>query len=114
MTSTKRAEVADRTSTRQRRVAEQTARIDAARRQQHRHRAFWAGAMVLLLVAVGASAILLLSRPAVAARGHQVPIEGDRQHVAQGTDMNYHNRPPSSGDHYPTPSGYAYSRANDR
>jgi len=49
--------------------------------------------------------VLLFPRPA-AAQGHQVPIEGNRQHVARGTDMAYRNRPPSSGDHYDTPSGY--------
>jgi len=35
-----------------------------------------------------------------------VPTEGNRQHVDQGTDVLYRNRPPSSGNHYPTPAGY--------
>jgi Protein of unknown function (DUF3105) len=66
----------------------------------------WVGAIVLVLLATGIGATQLLSRPAVAAQGHQVPIEGNRQHMPQDEDMAYHNRPPSSGDHYPTPSGY--------
>jgi hypothetical protein len=53
-----------------------------------------------------ATAVLYFSRPGVAAQGRQVPIEGDRQHVAQGADVAYRNRPPSPGDHYPTPAGY--------
>jgi uncharacterized protein DUF3105 len=104
--STTRAEATDRTTSKQRRVAEQTARIETARRRQRRQRALWVGAIVVVLLAISIGAILLLSRPTVAAQGHQVPIEGNRQHVAQGSDMAYHNRPPSSGDHYPTPSGY--------
>ncbi len=35
-----------------------------------------------------------------------MPTEGNRQHVDQGTDVLYRNRPPSSGNHYPTPAGY--------
>jgi hypothetical protein len=58
-----------------------------------------------MLLVVGA-AVLVMSRPATAERGRQVPIEGNRQHVNQGTDMPYRNRPPSSGDHYPSPAGY--------
>ena len=38
--------------------------------------------------------------------GVGVPAEGNRQHVDQGTTVPYRNRPPSSGDHYPTPAGY--------
>ena len=59
----------------------------------------------MILLAVGVW-VLFRSRPAIVAQGHQVVIEGNRQHVANGEDMVYRNRPPSSGDHYPTPAGY--------
>jgi hypothetical protein len=62
-----------------------------------------AAALIVLLVIV--AAVQLFPRP-VAAEGHQVPIEGNRQHVDQGAELPYRNRPPSSGDHYPTPAGY--------
>jgi hypothetical protein len=58
---------------------------------------------VLVLVV---STLVLLAPRTTAAQGHQVPTEGNRQHVDQGTTMPYRNRPPSSGDHYPTPAGY--------
>ena len=93
------------TSSRQRRVAQPSARIESARRLQRRQRALWGGGVALVVVLVAGAAALVLSRAATSAQGHQVPIEGSRQHVDQGTDMSYRNRPPS-GDHYPTPAGY--------
>ncbi len=92
-------------SARQRRISEQTAHVEAARRVQLRRRALWAGTGALVLVLVIAAVVLLVPRP-TAAQGHQVPTEGNRQHVDQGTDVLYRNRPPSSGNHYPTPAGY--------
>jgi hypothetical protein len=61
-------------------------------------------AALVLLLAIGA-AVLLFPRP-TAARGQPVPIEGDRQHEPQGASIPYHNRPPSSGNHYDQPAGY--------
>ena len=92
-------------SARQRRISEQTAHVEAARRVQLRRRALWAGTGALVLVLVIAAVVLLVPWP-TAAQGHQVPTEGNRQHVDQGTDVLYRNRPPSSGNHYPTPAGY--------
>ena len=92
-------------SSRHRRIAEQHARIDAVRKAQTRRRAALVGTGALVVVLLIAAIIVLFPRP-VAAQGHQVPIEGNRQHVPQGTDMLYRNRPPSSGDHYDTPAGY--------
>ena len=94
-----------RARSRQQRLAEQSARIDAARKAQIRRRLVLGGASLVVVVVAIAAIVLLLPRP-VTAQGHQVAIEGNRQHVAQGTEMVYRNRPPSSGDHYDTPAGY--------
>lgn len=105
MTTSTQLPAAPGGSSRQRRVAEQTARIEAARKSRsRRHVALIGGGGVLVALLIGAF-VVLFPRP-VAAQGHQVPIEGNRQHVPQTTDMVYRNRPPSSGDHYDTPAGY--------
>jgi hypothetical protein len=86
---------------------EQTERIEAARKGQTRRRVALAGAGGLAFALVVGAIVVLFPRPGTAqAQGHQVPIEGNRQHVSQSTDTGYRNRPPSSGDHYDTPSGY--------
>lgn len=100
-----RAEPATTYSARKRHVAEQSGRSRAARQAQIRRRVVIGGSVLLAVLLVVTGVVLLLPRPA-AAHGHQVPIEGNRQHVSQGTDMGYRNRPPSSGDHYDTPAGY--------
>jgi hypothetical protein len=92
------------TSTGRRRSAEQSGRIEATRRAHLRQRVTW-GAGIVLVIALAIGAFAMLPRP-TAAQGHQVPTEGNRQHVDQGADLHYRNRPPSSGDHYPTPAGY--------
>jgi hypothetical protein len=99
------AESASGTSSRQRRAAEQSARIVAARRAQIRQRTAFAGGLAFIVLLLIGAGVLLVPRP-TAAQGHQVPIEGNRQHNAQGASIAYHNRPPSSGDHYDQPSGY--------
>ena len=105
MSTTNETETTARMSSRLRRVVGQSARIEAARQSQRRQRALRGGAIALVVLIVAGAALLLFPRPS-AAQGRQVAIEGNRQHVSQGTDMPYHNRPPSSGDHYDTPAGY--------
>jgi Protein of unknown function (DUF3105) len=95
----------ERVTPRQRRIEEQRRKIETLRRQQQRRRALWGAAIVVAVALVAALAFFLI-RPATPAQGHPVPIEGNRQHVPQGTDIAYKNRPPSSGDHYDQPSGY--------
>lgn len=95
-------EAVGRTRSRQRRIAEQSARITSARRVQRRQQALRGGGVAL----VAGAASLFLSRPATPTQDQPVPIEGSRQQVDQGTDLPYRNRPPSSGDHYRTPAGY--------
>jgi len=98
---------AERLTSRQRRIEEQRKKIETARSQQRRKRVVW-GAGIILVVAIAIAALVLLLPKPVAAQGHQVPIEGNRQHVAQGTVIPYRNRPPSSGDHYDQPAGYGF------
>jgi uncharacterized protein DUF3105 len=81
-------------------------RVEHSLRARRRQRAARALGIVMVALVVAGGAALFFFRPATPAQGHQVPIEGNRQHVAQGADMAYRNRPPSSGDHYPTPAGY--------
>jgi Protein of unknown function (DUF3105) len=94
-----------RVTPRQRRIEEQRRKIEAHARSQRRRRALWAAAIVVGVAVLIALAFFVL-RPAPVAQGRQVPIEGSRQHVPQGTDIVYKNRPPSSGDHYDQPAGY--------
>jgi hypothetical protein len=66
------------------------------------------GAVAVALAAVLIALALIFIKPPVQAQGHQVPIEGNRQHLPQGQPIPYRNRPPSSGDHYDTPAGYGF------
>ncbi|MBV9172593.1 MAG: DUF3105 domain-containing protein [Chloroflexi bacterium] len=100
-----------RLTSRQRRIEEQRRKIEAHRQDQRRRRLIWVGVAVvvaLALLVIGS----FLYRPPVQAQGHQVPIEGNRQHVPQGSEVDYRNRPPSSGDHYDNPAGYAFYPPN--
>jgi hypothetical protein len=95
----------ERVTSRQRRIEEQRRKIADHERGQRRRRLLWVGAIVVGVAVLIALAFFAL-KPAPAALGHQMPIEGNRQHVPQGTDIQYKNRPPSSGDHYDQPAGY--------
>jgi Protein of unknown function (DUF3105) len=98
----------ERLTSRQRRIDEQRRRIEEHQREQRRKR-LTIGAVILVGVLVVIAAVwFLLPRPATA-QGHQVPIEGSRQHQPQGSTIPYRNRPPSSGDHYDQPAGYGVS-----
>jgi hypothetical protein len=101
------SESTERLSSRQRRIDDQRRKIEAVRSQQRRKRFMLGGAAVVVAAVLIAAVVILLPRP-VSAQGRQVPIEGNRQHVAQGTVVPYRNRPPSSGDHYDTPAGYGF------
>jgi hypothetical protein len=94
-------------TSRQRRIEEQRRKIEAARSAQRRQRLTW-GAGIVLIVAVLIGLVIFVMPKPVPAQGHQVPIEGNRQHVAQGQVIPYRNRPPSSGDHYDQPAGYGF------
>ena len=100
-------ESTERLSSRQRRIEEQRRKIDAARALQRRKRIMWVIPIVLIAAVLVALLVVFVPRPA-AAQGRQVPIEGNRQHVGQGTVVQYRNRPPSSGDHYDQPAGYGF------
>src|SRR5215216_812320 len=97
----------ERGSARQRRIEEQRRKIEAVRTEQRRKRLLWGGGIVGVVAALIAAVVLLMPRP-TAAQGRQVPIEGSRQHVAQGQTVPNRNRPPSSGDHYDQPAGYGF------
>jgi Protein of unknown function (DUF3105) len=97
----------ERMTSRQRRIAEQRRKIEAVRTQQRRRRLMW-GAGAVLVAALLISLVVMFVRPPAAAQGHQVAIEGNRQHVAAGQVIPYRNRPPSSGDHYDQPAGYGF------
>ena len=94
-----------RTTPRQRRIEEQRRKIDVAHRAQQRRRTLW---IVAAVVAIAVLAVLVwfALRPAPVAYGHPMPIEGTRTHLPQGTEIDYKNRPPSSGDHYDQTAGY--------
>lgn len=98
-------------TSRQRRIEEQRRKIDTLRQEQRRRRMLWVLAAVVLAAVLIALALIFV-KPPVQAQGHQVPIEGNRQHVPTGQTIPYRNRPPSSGDHYDTPAGYAFYPAN--
>jgi hypothetical protein len=105
MAQTSSEQRAERVTARQRRIQESRRKLAAHERSQRRRRFLWAAAIiagVAVLVALG----FLVLKPGPAALGRQVPIEGNRQHMPQGTDISYKNRPPSSGDHYDQPAGY--------
>jgi Protein of unknown function (DUF3105) len=97
----------ERMTSRQRRIEEQRRKIEAVRTQQRRQRLVW-GAVAVLIAAVLIGLVVLFVRPPASAQGHQVPIEGNRQHVPQTQTIPYRNRPPSSGDHYDQPAGYGF------
>jgi hypothetical protein len=97
----------ERVTSRQRRIDEQRRKIESARSEQRRKRLLIGGGIVLGVAVLIALVIMLMPKP-VPAQGRQVPIEGNRQHVAQGTPITYRNRPPSSGDHYDQTSGYGF------
>src|SRR5438067_4889331 len=101
----------ERLTSRQRRIEEQRRKIDAVRSQERRKRLMWVGAAAVVALALFA-AFMLLYKPPTPALGHQVPIEGNRNHVPQGSNIPYHNRPPSSSDHYDQPAGYGFFPAN--
>ena len=98
----------ERLTSRERRIQEQRRRIETLHREQRRKRMTIGGIAVAGALAVIAAVIFLMPRP-TAAQGHQVPIEGNRQHVSQGQPIQYRNRPPSSGDHYDQPWNYGVS-----
>lgn len=95
----------ERVSARQRRIEEQRQKIELLRRGQRRKRALW-GTAIIVLVALAAALAFLFIKPPAPAQGRQIPIEGTRTHLPQGTDIHYKNRPPSSGDHYDETAGY--------
>jgi len=97
----------ERLTSRQRRIEEQRKKIEAARSQERHKRMVWFGGIVIIVAIAIAGLIFLMPKP-VAAQGHQVPIEGNRQHLPQGQVIPYRNRPPSSGDHYDQPAGYGF------
>lgn len=105
MTQTSSPEPASRTTSRQRRIEEQRRKIENVRGQQRRKGMMVGGVAVLIAAVLIGLVVMFMPRP-VAAQGRQVPIEGNRQHVPQGTVIDYKNRPPSSGDHYDQTSGY--------
>ncbi len=100
-------ESTERLSSRQRRIEEQRRKIEAVRTEQRRRRFMLGGAAVAVVAVLIVLVVLFMPRP-VSSQGRQVPIEGNRQHVAQGTLVQYRNRPPSSGDHYDQPAGYGF------
>lgn len=95
-----------RLTPRQRRIEEQRARIETLRREQRRKRALW-GTGILAAFAAIAAATFMTIRPPVQVDARQVPTEG-AEHVQAGTPLPSRNRPPSSGTHYPTTSGYGF------
>jgi hypothetical protein len=105
MSQTETSRTTERQTSRQRRIDEQRRRIEDHQRDQRRKRLRLGGIIVVAVVVIAAGLWLLLPKP-VAAQGHQVPIEGNRQHMPQGSAINYRNRPPSSGDHYDQPYSY--------
>ena len=98
----------ERLTSRQRRIEEQRRRIEEHRREQRRKRLTLGAGIAVVVVALVAAVWVLLPKPA-AAQGHQVPVEGNRQHQPQGTNIPYRNRPPSSGDHYDQTAQYGVS-----
>jgi uncharacterized protein DUF3105 len=106
MTQTQPSE--QRQTSRQRRMEEQRRRLADYHREQRNKRLMIGGAIVLAVVVVIVAVYFLLPKP-VAAQGHQVPIEGNRQHQPQTSAIPYRNRPPSSGDHYDQPANYGVS-----
>ena len=94
---------------RQRRIEEQRQRIEAHQKEQRRKRLSIAAGIIVVVLAIIAGFWFLMPKP-VAAQGHQVPIEGNRQHEPQGTPIQYRNRPPSSGDHYDQTAPYGVTQ----
>jgi hypothetical protein len=94
---------------RQRRIDEQRRRIEAHQQEQRRKRLTIGGVILVAVLAIIAAFWFLMPKP-VAAQGHQVPIEGNRQHQPQGTPIQYRNRPPSSGDHYDNTAPYGVTQ----
>jgi hypothetical protein len=95
----------ERLTSRQRRIEEQRRKIEQHRRQQRQKRLVW-GVGSAAVAAIAIALVVLLVRPPAAFQGHQVPIEGNRDHVPTGTALQNRNRPPSSGNHYDSTSGY--------
>ena len=108
MTQTESTEKPERLTSRQRRIEEQRRKIEDLRREQRRKR-LTVGAVAVAVAGVLIAAVILFFPRPVPAQGHQVPIEGNRQHQPQGAPIPYRNRPPSSGDHYDQPAGYGVS-----
>ena len=101
---------ATRLTSRQRRIEEQRRKIDTMRASQQRKRLTWGGLILLALAIVVAASVFLFKPPtasSVSLPEQQYPSEG-RDHVPQGTVVNYKSRPPSSGSHYDTPAGYQF------
>jgi hypothetical protein len=107
VTQTPSTQPSERLTSRQKRIEEQRRKIEAVRTEQRRRR-LMVGVGAVLIVAVVIAVVVMFIRPPASAQGRQVPIEGNRNHVAQGTVITYHNRPPSSGDHYDQPAGYGF------
>ncbi len=101
-----------RLTSRQRRIEEQRRKIETMRAQQQRKRLTWGGLIVLAVAIVVAGVFVInpfrtQTASSVSLPEQQYPSEG-RDHVPQGTVVNYKNRPPSSGSHYDTPAGYQF------
>jgi hypothetical protein len=107
VTQTPSTQSTERLTSRQRRIEEQRKKIDAVRTGQRRRR-LMVGGVAVVIAAVLIALVLTFLKPPASAQGRQVPIEGNRTHVAQGTVVQYRNRPPSSGDHYDQPAGYGF------
>jgi hypothetical protein len=90
----------EKVTSRQRRIAEQRRKIDAARSDQRRKRFAWLAGIVVLVV-VALAVVLLVMPRGVSSQMHQVTTEA-ATHVEEGAPLSYSHRPPSSGMHYGT------------
>jgi hypothetical protein len=90
----------ERLSSRQRRIAEQRRKIEAAQKANRRQRMLW-GAGIIAVVAVAVVLLFLFFPRPVSADMRQVPTE-PATHVDEGAPLSYRTRPPTSGMHYGT------------
>jgi hypothetical protein len=104
--------VTPRLTSRQKRIAEQHLKIEAMRRQQRQKQLIWGGViLIMVLVVVG---LVFFLRPGGGttitaderSQGRFIQGTGEANHVPAGTVVQYNSRPPTSGNHYDTPSGY--------
>jgi hypothetical protein len=104
-------DVAVRRSRRQKRIEEQRLKIESMRRQKRQKQLVWA-AVILVMVLVAAGLVFFLRRPGstitadAESQGRFIQGTGEANHVSPGTVVQYNSRPPTSGNHYPNPSGY--------